>query len=129
VAWLVHGSDGTDELTICGISWVAALENGIVTEFEIHPDAAGLPVHPFDDILGGTPEDNAVAFRALLDGAPGAYRDAVLLNAAAALKIAGKVVDLRDGVALARESIDSGAAKAKISAVAEITQKATQSLL
>lgn len=124
-AWLVHGSDGTDELTICGISWVAALENGIVTEFEIHPDEAGLPVHPFEDIIGGSPEDNARAFAALLDGASGAYRDAVLLNAAAALKVAGKVVDLRDGVALAQESIDSGAARAKIKAVAEITQGAT----
>ena len=129
MAWLVHGSDGTDELTICGISWVAALENGIVTEFEVHPEDAGLPVHPFKDILGGTPEDNARAFRALLDGAPGAYRDAVLLNAAAALKVAGNVVDLSEGVARAQESIDSGAAKAKIKAVADITREAAQSLL
>ncbi|MEO0380420.1 MAG: anthranilate phosphoribosyltransferase, partial [Pseudomonadota bacterium] len=117
----VHGSDGTDELTICGISWVAALNNGTVTEFEVHPEEAGLPVHPFEDILGGTPEENAHAFKALLDGAPGAYRDAVLLNAAAALKVASKVDTLKDGVALAAESIDTGAAKAKIKAVAEIT--------
>jgi len=123
VAWLVHGSDGTDELTICGVSWVAALENGAVTEFELHPEQAGLPIHPFEDILGGTPADNARAFGALLDGAPGAYRDAVLLNAAAALKVAGKVDDLHDGVALARTSIDSGAAKAKIKAVGEITHR------
>ncbi len=121
-AWLVHGSDGTDELTICGTSWVAALENGAVSEFEVHPEEAGLPVHPFSDILGGSPEENAIAFTALLDGAPGAYRDAVLLNSAAALKVAGKVSDLKDGVALAKESIDSGAAKAKIKAVAQITQ-------
>ena len=120
-AWLVHGSDGTDELTICGISWVAALENGAVSEFEVHPEEASLPVHNFEDILGGTPEENAIAFTALLDGAPGAYRDAVLLNSAAALKVAGKVVDLKDGAALARESIDSGAAKSKIKAVADIT--------
>ncbi|MEO0691821.1 MAG: anthranilate phosphoribosyltransferase [Pseudomonadota bacterium] len=123
-AWLVHGSDGTDELTICGISWVAALENGAVSEFEVHPEEAGLPIHDFEDILGGTPEENAIAFTALLDGAPGAYRDAVLLNAAAALKVAGKVVDLKDGVALARESIDKGAAKSKIKAVADITHAA-----
>ncbi|MEP1198635.1 anthranilate phosphoribosyltransferase [Tateyamaria sp.] len=121
-AWLVHGSDGTDELTICGTSWVAALENGAVSEFEVHPEEAGLPVHPFSDILGGSPEENAIAFTALLDGAPGAYRDAVLLNSAAALKVAGKVSDLKDGVALAKESIDAGAAKAKIKAVAQITQ-------
>ncbi|WP_108837669.1 anthranilate phosphoribosyltransferase [Tateyamaria sp. Alg231-49] len=120
-AWLVHGSDGTDELTICGTSWVAALENGAVSEFEVHPEEAGLPIHPFSDILGGSPEENAIAFTALLDGAPGAYRDAVLLNSAAALKVAGKVSDLKDGVALAKESIDTGAAKAKIKAVTQIT--------
>ncbi len=85
VAWLVHGSDGTDELTITGLSWVAALEGGKVEMRELHPEDAGLPVHPFEDILGGTPEENGAAFRALLDGAASAYRDAVLLNAAAAL--------------------------------------------
>ncbi|MEL7132554.1 MAG: anthranilate phosphoribosyltransferase [Pseudomonadota bacterium] len=123
-AWLVHGSDGTDELTITGVSWVSGLSNGTVTDFEVHPEAAGLPTHPFEDIIGGSPEENAKAFGALLDGAPGAYRDAVLLNAAAALKVAGRVTDLKDGVALATESIDSGAAKAKIRAVAKITQSA-----
>ncbi|MBY5932327.1 anthranilate phosphoribosyltransferase [Tateyamaria omphalii] len=123
-AWLVHGSDGTDELTITGVSWVSALENGAVTDFEVHPEEAGLPPHPFQAIVGGTPEENAQAFAALLDGAPGAYRDAVLLNSAAALKIAGRADTLKDGVALAAESIDSGAAKAKIKAVADITQGA-----
>ena len=88
----------------------------------MHPEDAGLPVHPFEAILGGTPAENAAAFRALLDGAAGAYRDAVLLNAAAALVVADRVTSLTDGVALARESIDSGAAKAKIAAVAGITQ-------
>ncbi|WP_299042348.1 anthranilate phosphoribosyltransferase [uncultured Tateyamaria sp.] len=123
-AWLVHGSDGTDELTITGVSWVSGLDHGTVTDFEVHPEEAGLPTHPFDDIVGGTPEDNAKAFNALLDGAHGAYRDAVLLNAAAALKVAGQAADLKDGVAQATASIDSGAAKAKIKAVAEITQRA-----
>lgn len=121
-AWLVHGSDGTDELTITGISWVSALDNGTVTDFEIHPEDAGLPTHPFEAIIGGTPEENAIAFRALLDGTPGAYRDAVLLNAAAALKVAGVAGDLKEGVAAAQHSIDSGAAKSKIKAVAEISQ-------
>ncbi len=123
-AWLVHGSDGTDELTITGISWVAALEeDGSVKEVEIHPEDAGLPVHPFEEIVGGTPEENAVAFRQLLDGAPSAYREAVRLNAAAALVVAGKADDLRTGAEMAAESIDSGAAKAKIEAVARITQQ------
>ena len=122
-AWLVHGSDGTDELTITGVSWIAALEeDGAVREAELHPEDAGLPVHPFEAILGGSPEENGAAFRTLLDGAQSAYRDAVLLNAAAALVVAGKVNDLRDGVALARESIDSGAAKAKVEALAAATQ-------
>ncbi|GAB5436619.1 anthranilate phosphoribosyltransferase [Falsiruegeria mediterranea] len=124
-AWLVHGSDGTDELTITGISWVAALEDGAVKEVELHPEDAGLPVHPFADIVGGTPEENAVAFRALLDGAPSAYRDAVLLNSAAALVVAEAVSDLREGVAMAAESIDSGKAKDKITALARITQGTT----
>jgi len=124
-AWLVHGSDGTDELTIAGVSWVCALEtDGSVRDVELHPEDAGLPVHPFEDLLGGTPEENAVAFRALLDGAPSAYRDAVLLNAAAALTIADKASDLREGVAIARESIDSGAAKARVEALAAASQSA-----
>ncbi|MEO0402753.1 MAG: anthranilate phosphoribosyltransferase [Pseudomonadota bacterium] len=124
VAWLVHGSDGTDELTITGLSWVSALDGGTVSDFELHPEDAGLPTHPFEDIVGGTPEDNAKAFGALLDGAAGAYRDAVLLNSAAALKVSGHAADLAEGVAMARTSIDSGAAKAKIKAVAHITQSA-----
>ena len=124
-AWLVHGSDGTDELTITGVSWASALEeDGSIRDVELHPEDAGLPVHPFEEILGGTPEENATAFRALLDGAPSAYRDAVLLNSAAALVVAGDASDLREGVEKARESIDSGAAKEKISAVARITSGA-----
>ncbi|MCB1342861.1 MAG: anthranilate phosphoribosyltransferase, partial [Pseudooceanicola sp.] len=121
-AWLVHGSDGTDELTITGISWVAKLDRGAVTETELHPEEAGLPVHPFDSIVGGSPEYNADALRALLDGQTSAYRDAVLLNAAAALVVAGKASDLREGVAQASESIDSGRARDKVAAVARITQ-------
>lgn len=123
-AWLVHGSDGTDELTITGITWVAMLDAGHVTMTEVHPEDAGLPVHPFADIVGGTPAENAQALRLLLDGAPTAYRDAVLLNAAAALVVAGKVATLPDGVALARDSIDSGAARRAVETLARITQAA-----
>ncbi len=116
-AWLVHGGDGTDELSISEPSQVAAVEDGTIREFTIHPEDAGLPVHPFAAIMGGTPSENAVAFRALLNGAPSAYRDAVLLNAAAALIVAGKVTDLKSGVEIARHSIDSGAALGKINAL------------
>ena len=90
-------------------------------EFSVHPEDAGLPVHPFEDILGGSPADNAAALRALMDGALGAYRDAVLLNAAAALLVADRVVSLKDGVAVARVAIDSGAAKGKIDALRGLT--------
>jgi anthranilate phosphoribosyltransferase len=120
-AWLVHGSDGTDEISIAGTTAVAAWEDGGVREFTLHPEDAGLPVHPFAAIMGGTPAENATALRALLDGAQGAYRDAVLLNAAAALVVAGRVADLKAGVALARDSIDSGAALARLAALRAIT--------
>ena len=102
-AWLVHGTDGA------------------IDEVEIHPEDAGLPVHPFEAIVGGTPEENAVAFNALLDGTESAYRDAVLLNSAAALVIADAAPDLKTGVEMARASIDSGAARDKITAVVRIT--------
>ncbi|WP_324754455.1 anthranilate phosphoribosyltransferase [Roseovarius sp. Pro17] len=125
-AWLVHGSDGTDELAISGLSWVAALnEDGTITEFELHPEQAGLPLHPFEAILGGTPQHNADAFRALLDGAPGAYRDAVLLNSAAALVVAGHAADLTEGVAMAATSIDSGEALKRLTMLAKITSETT----
>ncbi|MEP2642125.1 anthranilate phosphoribosyltransferase [Roseobacter sp.] len=124
-AWLVHGSDGTDELTITGVSWVSVLGlDGQVQDIEIHPEDAGLPVHPFEAIIGGTPEENARDFAALLGGAPSAYRDAVLLNSAAALCVADAVSDLKEGVERAAHAIDSGAARAKIDAVAKITQSA-----
>ncbi|PZR00006.1 MAG: anthranilate phosphoribosyltransferase [Cereibacter sphaeroides] len=121
-AWLVHGSDGTDELSIAGPSKVAELAGGKVTEFTVTPEDAGLPVHSFEAILGGTPAENAAALRALLDGVTGAYRDAVLLNAAAALVVADKAATLREGVEMARASIDSGAAKARLAEAVRITQ-------
>ncbi|MBJ3763558.1 anthranilate phosphoribosyltransferase [Maribius pontilimi] len=119
-AWLVHGGDGTDEISIAAATKVVKLDAGELTETEISPEDAGLPVHPFESILGGTPAENGAAFRALLDGAAGAYRDAVLLNAAAALVVAGRVEDLKSGVELARDSIDSGAALAKVHGLARV---------
>lgn len=121
-AWLVHGSDGTDELTITGPSRVASCTFGHVAEHEVHPEDADLPVHPFEAIKGGTPEENGKAFAALLAGVPSAYRDAVLLNSAAALVIVGQANDLVDGVEKAEASIDSGAAKRKLEGLAKATQ-------
>jgi anthranilate phosphoribosyltransferase len=121
-AWLVHGADGTDEISIAGETDVAELRDGRVVEFTVHPAEAGLPVHPFAAIEGGTPAENAAALRALLAGEASAYRDAVLLNAAAALVIAEKAADLREGVERARESIDSGAARDRAERLARLTR-------
>jgi anthranilate phosphoribosyltransferase len=120
-AWVVHGSDGLDEITTTGPSFVASLEEGAVTTFEIHPEEAGLALAKPEDIRGGMPEENAQALQDVLDGAKNAYRDIVLLNAAAALIIAGKVTTLADGAALAAESIDSGQARNKLAALVAIT--------
>lgn len=110
-AWVVHGSDGLDELTTTGASYVAELNNGKIRTFEVTPEDAGLPRATLEDLRGGDPAYNAAAIVALLDGAPGAYRDIVLLNAAAALIVAGKAATLAEGAKLAGHAIDSGAAK------------------
>ena len=107
--WVVHGQ-GLDELTTAGENLVVALKDGDIRSFTVVPEDAGLPRAPISAIAGGDPATNALALRALLDGAKGAYRDTVLLNAAAGLIVAGRVTDLRKGVALAAEAIDSGAA-------------------
>ena len=123
-AWLVHGADGMDEISITGATSVAALEGGKVRGFEIHPEDAGLPAHPLRDILGGTPAENAAALRAILEGETGAYRDAVLLNAAAALIVAEKAAGLKEGVEIAAASIESGAALRAVETLARITSEA-----
>ncbi|MEJ6478834.1 MAG: anthranilate phosphoribosyltransferase [Paracoccaceae bacterium] len=121
-AWLVHGNDGMDEVSITGSTAVAALENGQITAMEVHPEDAGLPVYRLRDVLGGSPQENGAALLALMDGETGAYRDAVLLNAAAALIVADRATTLKEGVEIARESIDSGAAKRAVTTLARITQ-------
>jgi anthranilate phosphoribosyltransferase len=123
-AWVVHGGDGTDEISIAAPTEVAAWEDGGLRRFTLTPEMAGLPRHPFAAIRGGTPAENADALRALLDGAAGAYRDAVLLNAAAALVIAGRARDLAEGAVRAAESIDSGAARARLAALVRLTRGA-----
>jgi len=100
---------------------VAKLENGVILQGEIHPEDAGLPVYPFKDITGGTPEYNGKALRAVLSGEKSAYRDAVLLNAAAALVISDKADSLSAGVEIAAESLDSGKAMRAVELLAKIT--------
>ena len=109
-AWIVHGSDGLDEMSTTGPTRVAMLDDGRVTVRDIVPEDAGIPRTTLAALKGGTAEDNARAIRELLGGAKGAFRDIVLLNAAAALVVAGGASDLKDGVARAAEAIDTGRA-------------------
>ena len=108
-AWVVHGQ-GLDEVALAGETRVVSLEDGAIREFTVSPEDAGLRRAPPEAVRGGTPAENAEALLSLLGGTPGAYRDIVLLNAAAALVVAGRSGDLRGGAALAARSIDSGAA-------------------
>lgn len=110
-AWVVHSSEGLDELSTSGPNFVAQIDKGDLRSFELHPEQVGLKLTDPKDLLGGEPADNAAAIIALIDGAAGAYRDTVLLNAGAALLVADKVTTIEDGIALARETIDSGKAK------------------
>jgi anthranilate phosphoribosyltransferase len=120
-AWVVHG-DGLDEITTTGTTHVAEWRDGGVRLFNITPEAVGLPRAALADLRGGEPEENAAALRDLLEGVCGPYRDIVLLNAAAAFLVADKVETLREGVELAAESIDSGAAKTALVKLIALTR-------
>ncbi|RXH38198.1 anthranilate phosphoribosyltransferase [Bradyrhizobium zhanjiangense] len=112
--WVVHGSDGLGEITLAGPTFVAALEAGIVRTFEVTPEEAGLPRCGNDALESSDAEANAVALQNVLDGEPGRFRDAALLNAAAALVVAGRASTLQEGVSLGQESLDGGAAAARL---------------
>ncbi|MGE0408759.1 MAG: anthranilate phosphoribosyltransferase [Amphiplicatus sp.] len=120
-AWVVHGSDGLDELTTTGPSFVAELRNGRVREFAVKPQDVGLKLATINDLKGGTPAENAVAIRRLLEGEKGPHRDIVVLNAAAALVVAGKAATLIEGAALADESIAFGRAKEALEKLIEVS--------
>ena len=113
-AFVVHGSDGLDEITTSGPTTVASLENGAVRTFEIAPEDVGLERATSEALRGGDADHNARALTAVLKGQRGAFRDVAVLNAAAALVVAGKAAELRDGVALAQASIDSGEAEGSL---------------
>lgn len=113
-AWVVHGHDGLDELSLSGVSKVTELKHGGIRSFTVSPEDAGLPRASLEDIKGRDPAYNAKAMTEALSGVESAYRNAVLYNAAAGLIIAGKAQDLKAGVALAKEAIDSGMAHAKL---------------
>ncbi len=120
-AWVMHGGDGTDELTTTGVSHVSEWNSGKVTSFEVSPEDAGLPVAKPEDLKGGDAGTNAAALRAVLAGESGAYRDVVLYNAAAALVVADKASDLEAGVEMAADAVDSGKAQASLDRMIELT--------
>jgi anthranilate phosphoribosyltransferase len=125
--WVVHGTDGMDELSTTGASQVVELKSGEITSFEVHPRDAGLPLVSLRDLEGGTPEDSAVAMRALFQGKKGPFRDIVLLNAGAALIIAGKAKSLAHGAELAAASIDEGRAEAALDALINASHDVAES--
>ena len=124
--WVMHGSDGLDELTTTGPSHVVALEDGAIRRFEITPEEAGLPRAEPAALRGGDPAFNAAALRAVLDGARNPYRDIAVLNAAAALVIAGTASDLRDGAGRAALALDEGRARATLDRLVAVSQPAQE---
>ena len=122
-AWVVHGSDGLDELTTTGPTYVAALEGGKVTSFEVSPADAGLPMAKPEDLKGGDAAQNAAAMREMLAGEPSPYRDVVIYTAAAALVVAEKAKDLVEGARIAADAIDSGKARAVLDNLVRITNE------
>jgi anthranilate phosphoribosyltransferase len=119
--WVVHGSDGLDEITLTGPTFVAALEKGEIRTFEVSPDDVGLKRVAGEALKGGDAAANALALRNVLEGKPGAYRDVALFNAGAALVVAGRARDLKEGVALAVKSIDTGAAAERLKLLVAIS--------
>ncbi len=120
-ALVVHGRDGLDEVTTTTETDAVLLRDGKITEMVISPVDIGLPMAKTEDLIGGTPDENAVALKALLDGAKSAYRDIVILNTAAALMGGGHAETLAEGAEKAISSIDTGAARAKLDQLIAIT--------
>ncbi len=122
---VVHGEDGLDEITLCGKTQVCELKEGLIENYSISPEDFGLSRSSIDSLKGGTANENAVLLRNVLAGASGPQRDVVLMNAAAALLAGDRVETLQQGIALAREVIDSGQAMAKLEQLIKLTQSLT----
>jgi anthranilate phosphoribosyltransferase len=121
-AYVVHGAGGIDELSPCGPNLVCEVENGSVREYELDPLDLGIERCDPAELRGGEPVANARALREVLDGADGGHRSAVLLNAAGGIAAAGRAADLREGLALAREAVDSGAAASRLDELVEFSR-------
>ncbi|MBK8803861.1 MAG: anthranilate phosphoribosyltransferase [Fibrobacteres bacterium] len=122
-AWVVHGSDGLDEITTTGPTWVAEWDGTSVREFEIDPGQVGLRCSTDGDLKGGEPPENAAILRAILEGQTGPKRDIVVLNAAAALLVLGLAPSLAEGVRMAQESIDSRLALASLEKLVALSKE------
>jgi anthranilate phosphoribosyltransferase len=121
-ALVVHGADGLDELSTTGPSRIAEARNGTVNVYSLDPERFGLSRARVGDLSGGSGEDNAALTQALLDGERGPRRDIVLLNAAAVLVVGGKAKDISEGMAVAVEAIDSGAARRALDSLVEFSR-------
>ena len=120
-AWLAHGHDGMDEITTTTATDVVKLQRGMIEHFTLEPEQAGLSRTQIEKLKGGDATANAEAFKRLLAGEKGPYRDIVLFNASAALIVAGKTADLKQGVKLAEFALDSGAAQATLEKLIRLT--------
>jgi anthranilate phosphoribosyltransferase len=118
--WMVHGAGGLDELSTLGESTVVELADGKIRRFQVNPADAGLKTVNLEALVGGGAEENAAALLGVLDGKPGAFRDIVILNAAAALIVAGKAASLGEGAELAARSIDGGGARETLAKLVKI---------
>src|SRR3954449_13007469 len=119
--WVVHGSDGLDEITTSGPTHVAALENGTVRTFDINPEDIGIAKAKPEALRGGDAETNAAALMTVLKGTKGPYRDIAVFNAAASLIVAGKAKDLKEGAALAAKSLDGGEAEGRLERLIKVS--------
>jgi anthranilate phosphoribosyltransferase len=122
-AFVVHGADGLDEISNTGESRVSEVREGLVRSFAVRPEDFGMPRASITDLRGGDREQNAQIIRAILDGEPGPRRDIVLMNAAAALVAGARARDLKEGVSLAAQSIDRGAARDKLAALVQLSRR------
>jgi anthranilate phosphoribosyltransferase len=119
--WICHGEGGMDEIVPTGTTWISELKDGKITSFTLTPEEAGLRRSSFEDLKGGDAEHNANALRHVLGGKPSAFRDAAVMTAAAALVVAGRAPDLKQGVAAAQKAIDSGAAEAALNKLVKVS--------
>lgn len=120
-SWVVHGADGIDEVSVSGVTDIAEIKDGTLRSFDISPEQVGLSRHPLSDLTGGKPDYNAAAITALLDGQAGAFRDIVLLNAAAGLHVYGQADTLKIGIDMAQAAIDSGKARSTLATLVRLS--------